>query len=229
MIYNARGMDVAQPVVAVIPGVQGRILSVVAETSAELNLRAIARLAGVSPAQASRILPVLVGLGIVERREAPPSALFRFVPEHVAARAVAALTRTRQTILDELGALAASLVPAPVSLVVFGSFARGEATAGSDIDVVVVRPTGVDEEAPEWRQGIDDLRQRGRRMAGNRVEILEIGEADVTRRLRSASPVWKDIRSEGVVVHGKSLNAWREGARSARAHDRTTVRWTDRG
>ncbi|MCA1846871.1 MAG: helix-turn-helix domain-containing protein, partial [Actinobacteria bacterium] len=36
-----------------------------AETTAELNLRTIARLSGVSLAQASRVMPGLVQLGII--------------------------------------------------------------------------------------------------------------------------------------------------------------------
>jgi DNA-binding IclR family transcriptional regulator len=95
-------VDFSHPVEAVIPGAQGRILAVLAETSAEVNLRTIARLSRVSVAQATRVLPTLVSLGIVERREAPPSALFRFVPENVAARAVAALAESRHAVLEEL-------------------------------------------------------------------------------------------------------------------------------
>jgi hypothetical protein len=41
-------VDFAAPVQALIPGAQGRILAVLAETTAELNLRTIARLSGVS-------------------------------------------------------------------------------------------------------------------------------------------------------------------------------------
>ncbi|MEI2700729.1 MAG: helix-turn-helix domain-containing protein [Microthrixaceae bacterium] len=43
-----------------MPGAQGRVLAVLAETTAELNLRTIAQLAGVSQAQTSRLLPDLV-------------------------------------------------------------------------------------------------------------------------------------------------------------------------
>ncbi|MFQ5517665.1 MAG: helix-turn-helix domain-containing protein, partial [Acidimicrobiia bacterium] len=63
-------MNFARPIEAIIPGVQGRVLAVLAETTAELNLRTIARLSEVSLAQASRVLPGLVELGLVERREA---------------------------------------------------------------------------------------------------------------------------------------------------------------
>src|SRR5947207_5778315 len=106
-------MDFTRPVEAVVPGVQGRILAVLAETSAELNLRTIARLARVSPAQASRVLPMLAELGIVEGREAPPSALFRFVSENVAARAIMTLASSRQVVLDEMTRTAGELVPNP--------------------------------------------------------------------------------------------------------------------
>src|SRR3954471_11968005 len=102
-------MDFTRPVQAVIPGAHGRILAVLSQTSAELNLRTIARLSGVSLAHASRVMPALIELGIVERREAPPSALFRFVPENVASRAITALTRTRETVLEEIAAAATRL------------------------------------------------------------------------------------------------------------------------
>ncbi len=129
-------MDFQRPVEAVIPGVQGRILAVLAETTAELNLRTIARLADVSPARASRLLPELVALGLVARREAPPSALFVLVEDNVASRAVRALSRSRDTVLEELGNLAQQMDPMPASAIVFGSFARGAAHAASDVDVV---------------------------------------------------------------------------------------------
>lgn len=202
-------MDVVHPVEAIIPGSQGRILAVLAETSAELNLRTIARLSGVSLAQASRVLPVLVDLGIVERREAPPSALFHFVPEHVASRAITALARTRQSIFDEVGG-AGAFDPPPVSVIVFGSFARGDATVDSDIDVVLVRPKVVDEEDRTWRQGVDAWREQTRRVSGNRVDVLEVSEEDIGGRLRSRKPLWADIRRGGIVVHGRSLDALQE-------------------
>lgn len=199
-------MDIARPVQAVVPGAQGRILAVLAETSAELNLRTIARLSGVSLAHTSRVLPVLVELGIVERREAPPSALFRFVAENVASQAITALTRTRQSVLDELGRAAGALASAPVSIIVFGSVARGDASSDSDIDVVVVRPLVVDEDDVGWRRGIDTWCEQARRLSGNRVDMLEVGEGDIGSRLRSKRPVWMDIRRDGVVVYGRQFD-----------------------
>lgn len=182
----------------------------------EVNLRTIARLSGVSIAQTSRVLPALVELGIVVRREAPPSALFRFVPDNVAARAITALSHVRQTVLEDLGRTAAELTPQAASVIVFvfGSFARGEAGGESDLDVVVVRAVQVDVADDTWRSAVDEWRELARRLTGNRVELIEVSEADVARLLRGRKPLWLDVQREGVVVFGAAV-AELKGRRSA--------------
>ena len=199
-------MDFRHPVEAVIPGVQGRILAVLAETRAQLNLRTIARLAQVSPAQASRVLPGLVSLGLVERREAPPSALFTLVSENIAARAVRALSGARRDVLEELGMLAHRMDPSPACAVVFGSFARGEADASSDLDVVLVRPAGVGEDDERWTESVEIWRAAARRLTGNPVHILEVNEREVRQRLRRPSDLWSSVIRDGIRVHGLPLD-----------------------
>lgn len=206
MSDNFRVVDFGSPVQALIPGAQGRLLAVLAETTAELNLRTLARLAGVSLAQASRIMPQLTDLGIVERRDVPPSILFRLVPDHIASQAVLALAMARATTLDEMARRAAALDPPPASIIVYGSLARGTATAASDIDVAVVRPAGVDEDDNNWAAALETWRNHIRRLTGNRIEILEIDRADAGRLLRSRRPLWQDIRRDGIVIYGENLD-----------------------
>jgi predicted nucleotidyltransferase len=202
----AIGMDFVRPIQAVIPGAQGSVLAVLTETTAELNLRTIARLSGVSHAQVSRVLPGLVELGVVERREAPPSSLFRLVPEHVAAGPLLTLARARDAVIEEMGRVAAVLPVKPESVIVFGSYARGRADAASDIDAVFVRPVGVDESDEYWADSIGQWRLRMRRVTGNRVEVLEVGAEEVGARLQSTQTMWRDIRREGFVVHGRRID-----------------------
>jgi DNA-binding transcriptional ArsR family regulator len=203
---NSVGMDYVRPIEAVIPGVQCRVLTVLAETTAELNPRTIARLSGVSHAQVSRVLPGLVELGLVERREAPPSSLFRLVLEHIAAGPLITLARARDGVVEEMGCAAAALPIVPVSAIVFGSFAKGEADAESDIDAVFVRPVVVDESDESWADSVDQWRPRIHRVSGNAGEVLEVGSDEISARLSSGRPVWRDIYRDGLVVHGRSLN-----------------------
>jgi predicted nucleotidyltransferase len=199
-------MNFVHPIEAVIPGVQGRVLAVLAETTADLNLRTIARLSDVSLAQASRVLPGLVDLGLVERREVPPSSLFRLVHEHVAAGPLLALARARDDVVEEMGYAAAELTVVPVSVIVFGSFARGEADEESDIDAVIVRPADVDDSDEAWSASVEQWKAEVRRTTGNRVEVLEIGSDEVAARLNGRRQVWRDVRREGIVVHGLGID-----------------------
>ena len=207
-------MDFAAPIEALIPGAQGRILAVLAGTTAELNLRTIARLSGVSLAQASRVMPALVELGVVARREVPPSTLFHLVPDHVAAQPVLELARARATVLDQLGRSARALRPPPASVIVYGSFARGDTRPDSDIDILVVRPQEVSDNDDRWHRDLEGWRTRTRTLTGNPVEILEVDEPSAARQLRSRRPVWSDIKRDGIVVHGRSLDEL-AGRRSA--------------
>lgn len=151
-------------------------------------------------------MQVGVELGVVERREVPPSSLFRLVPEHVASRAILSLARSTDTVLDELGQLARGLPVPPVSIVVFGSFARREATVDSDIDVVVVRPSGVDEDDEQWADSIEQWRTDVRWLTGNPVEVLEVSSDEAASRVAGRSQLWNEIRGDGRVVHGASLD-----------------------
>jgi len=202
-------MDFMHPVEAVIPGSQGRVLAVLAETTADLNLRTVARLAGVSPAQASRVLPGLVELGLVGRREVPPSSLFRLNRDNVAARLVIELARSRDTALERMGAAARELPLPPASVIVFGSFARREADRHSDIDVVIVRPDDIDEDDDAWANGLEHWRGSVRALTGNPVEVIEISQTVASERLAGGGSLWTDVASDGVVVQGATLDQFR--------------------
>jgi len=199
-------VDFIHPVQAVIPGTQGRVLAVLAETTAELNLRTVARLAQVSQAQASRVLPGIVELGLVERREVPPSSLFRLNRENVAAQIVIELARSSDTALKQMGVAALELPLPPTSVIIFGSFARREADRESDIDAVLVRPDSVDGDDDSWTDGVEQWRRSVRAITGNRVEVIETNETEVVKKLTSEAPLWQDIVRDSVVVHGATLD-----------------------
>ncbi len=205
-------MDFVHPVQAVIPGAQGRVLAVLAETTAELNLRTVARLARVSPAQASRVLPGLVDLGLVERREVPPSSLFQLNHENVAAQVVIELARSRDLALERMGAAARELSIPPSSVIIFGSFARREADRESDIDAVIVRPDDIGDDDDSWTTAVDEWRRIVRAFTGNPVEVIEIGRSEAGDQLSSRGQLWRDVVQDGVVVHGATLDELRGAA-----------------
>lgn len=203
-------MDFVHPVEAVIPGTQGRVLAVLAETTAELNLRTVARLADVSPAQASRVLPGLVELGLVDRREVPPSSLFQLNRTNLAAKLIVELSQSRDLALKAMGEAAADLPKPPSSVIIFGSFARREADRHSDLDAVIVRPDNFDADDDTWTTGVDQWREAVRAITGNVVEVVETNQADAVEKLTSKRELWRDVVRDGIVVHGATLDQLRD-------------------
>ncbi len=199
-------MDFTRPIEAVIPDAQGRILAALSRTTGELNLRTLAELSGVSLAHAARVVPRLVELGMVERREVPPSVLVRIVPEHLAVRAVLALAGLRDALLDELQRSAKRIRPAPENITLFGSIARGDGDALSDLDLLIVRAEGVAEHDPAWEQAVAAFVERIGRVSGNPVNWIEAAVVEVPRLTRSRSTLWRAVRREGIEILGQSLD-----------------------
>jgi len=195
-------MDYVNPVEALIPGVQGRVLTVLARTEAELTMRSVAELAGVSANQATVVLNRLVRLGIVERRDVGASALVRLVRENEAARSVLSLVDLRQGVLARLAGEARKIRPAPACLVVFGSFARGDAHENSDIDVLAVPPSEAQVDDGRWTAALGQWSDRAARIAGNPVNLLEATMDELPKLVRREREPWRTIAEEGVVLVG---------------------------
>lgn len=204
-------MNFRKPIEEVIPGAQGKLLNVFAHTSTNLSTSTAARLLGVSLAHASRILPELARLGILKRTDVPPSVTYSFVADNLASKAISLLSQLREIAIDELRELAQAKVDPSVSLVLSGSFARGEADSESDIDVLLVHPDGG--QAPEeWLEGVEEWRRAARLITGNEIELMAVNQSEIAGLLCSGRPVWLDISRDGISISGKSLDELRYGA-----------------
>ena len=199
-------MDFSEPLQALVPGATGRVLAVLVQTSLPLSGRAIAGLAGVSAAQANRVLQRLVDLGVVDGRTAPPAILYSLAEDNVAVAPLRALGELSDGFVAQLAKDVAHVEPAPACVGAYGSFARRRADPDSDIDLLVVRPRGVDEDDDDWGATLDTIRVRAGRLAGNRVEILEVGEAELPRLLRRPRPLWQEILRDFLPIFGPSLH-----------------------
>ena len=195
-------MDYVNPVEALIPGVQGRVLTVLARTEAELTMRSVAELAGVSANQATVVLNRLVRLGLVERRDVGAAALVRLVRENEAARSLLSLVDLRQGVLARLAGEARKIRPAPACLVVFGSFARGDAHENSDVDVLAVPPAEAQADDGRWTAALGQWSDRAARIAGNPVNLLEATMDELPKLVRREREPWRTIVEEGVVLVG---------------------------
>lgn len=60
-------------------------------------------------------------------------------------------------------------------------------TPDSDIDLVVVRPTDIDEDDEAWAESIEGWRRDVHRLTGNPVEVLEMSDDEAVSRFTGRS------------------------------------------
>ncbi|MGH9076468.1 MAG: nucleotidyltransferase domain-containing protein [Acidimicrobiales bacterium] len=201
-------MDYLRAIEAMIPGARGQVLSALTRNTSPQTVRQVSLSAGVSWSQTAQVIDDLAGLGIVERRPTPGAILVRLAPDNVAAGAIQAITDLRTPAIDALRHEADPITPAPLSLTVFGSFARGEARRDSDVDVVAVHdpaaaPGGAEEDL--WTETIGRWVGAARSITGNAVHLIDLKVSELRPAPRKA-PTWlRDASKDGIVIAGRPL------------------------
>lgn len=166
----------------------------------EFTGRELARLADVSPTRAGDNLAVFLAHGLVQRRSAGTSHLWRLVPGHALAAGLrqafraesASLTRLQQVVLRGLAGVEAERV------VLFGSVARGDERPDSDVDLLVVVRTAADKE--EARKALLEVGRYVAAVFGNSLSALIY-----TRREAAAlegSELMASVRRDGIDLWG---------------------------
>lgn len=191
-------VDLSRPIEALIPGAQGQLLAALVRAGRELSTRTAAEIAGVSPPHASRVLAQLVSLGVVVRRDVPPVVLYSMAPDSAVGRLLDELCNLRESVFAEMASAAAAMDPSPIEVVVFGSVARGESGAGSDIDVLLVAPEGA-LDTDRWTRSVIGWTEHVSRFAGSTIEVLEIDEQEWRERPLDQD-LWRQIERDGIRV-----------------------------
>ena len=206
-------MNLQRPFQVVAPTLDGDVLTVLARAKRAATGREIERLTGGSHGGVARALAHLVSEGIVSRERVGRANLYRLNEMHLAAPYIKELARLREKLIEELRDMFEGWLEQPVSAVLFGSAARGEADATSDIDILLIRPRGIDPDAAPWSDQRLALAAMGRAMTGNDVRVLEYGEDELTSYARE--PVLQSAVDEGVSLAGQQLARVLRGARAA--------------
>jgi predicted nucleotidyltransferase len=175
---------------------------------AELPVSTLASIAGVGRTRASGIIAELSALGIVERRAIGRTVMVSLARRSAAGEVVDRLAHLGTEVIARLRSLATELEPAPETLLIFGSFARGEADADSDLDLLAVRSLSADPE--KWATALSAFAEQAHELAGNRVEVLAYDLEDLRRnagpRAKEGRDFWSAVRRDAIVLAGSQLD-----------------------
>jgi predicted nucleotidyltransferase/predicted transcriptional regulator len=195
-------MDLAHPYRAVSSTIDTELLVTLAGSRESRSGRELAQMIGRSQTGVQHVLGRLVDEGLVERRKAGPAFLYRFNHDHLLAGAVQEMAGARLELVGRLRELIGGWDIAPVHASLFGSAARGDGDAESDIDVFLVRPKAIAEDQGEWRGLVEHLAESIERWTGNDAGIVELPESELAKLRKRHPPVLRNLARDGIEIAG---------------------------
>ena len=197
-------MDLSNPLAVVTPTLDAAVLQALAATTGWATGAHVHRLAGTgSDDGVRRVLARLVDQGIVLADQHSHATLYLLNRDHVAADAIVSLTRLRGVIIDRIKGALESWSPVPVHASLFGSFARGEATADSDIDLLVVTEPKANPDMTA--EAVDRLAADIRNWTGNNVKIVDRNPDELAAMIAPDDPLVASWRADHIDLMGARL------------------------
>lgn len=194
-------MEFRRPFQIVAPTLDGDVLAVLARAELELTGPELHRLIGHSSEEGvRRAAERLTEQGIVLRRSAGRAHLYRLNREHVAAPWIEGVATLSKQVIDRLRDEVRAWSQPPRIVLIFGSVARGEATAGRDLDLLIVRATGCDPDSEAWREQLSRLERLGTALTGNDTRVVEFSEEELSEGEPQA--VIEAALEEGIEIFG---------------------------
>lgn len=186
-------MDFGEPFGGLVPGARGAVLAVLLRTGTPLTGRRVHALVADqhSLGAVQQALRDLERLGVTGTETIGRARTHRINESHVA---IAPL-RSLASPIEMLASVVRRAAPKVQAVIVFGSVARGEAHAESDIDLAVV--------APESWDGRADLQQQVHEQLGNECDVLHLTHGHFQLAPEDQEPVVAEILRDGIPLVGK--------------------------
>lgn len=194
-------MDFSEPFGGLMPGARGPVLAVLLRTGAPLTGRGIHALVDShSLGAVQQALRDLERIGIITTETIGRAGVHRINENHGAIAPLRALASP----LEMLAHVVREAVTDVDAVIAFGSIARGEAHADSDIDLVVI--------APEAWDGRAHLQQQVHERLGNDCDVLHLRHEDFAGTPEDREPVVAEILRDGLALVGSMPRASRRKA-----------------
>ena len=158
--------------------------------------REIARLLGVSHSNVQRALRVLVEDGLASKKRTGRADVFWANKDHFTFKALRELFKVRRELPERIARdLLSALREPAISILIFGSYARGEADRRSDVDVLVIA-----KDRTELENKIGAIEASFARRYGVSLSVKVLSPSDLKRK--PVPPYVQMAAKEGVLISG---------------------------
>jgi predicted nucleotidyltransferase len=154
-----------------------------------------------------RALDRLAVQGLLTTERIGDRVVYLLNRDHVLYAAVTALLGAQDELPRRLrGEMPAWLVP-PVAAALYGSAARQDGDADSDVDILLVRPASLGSRERElWNDQVYRLRELVQFWTGNRCQVTDRSVAALRRLARAREPIVDEWRKDAVSLAGADVS-----------------------
>jgi predicted nucleotidyltransferase len=198
-------VDLAHPIRTLVTSLDGPVLEVLVRTTRPLTGREVHRLAAAGSENGVRaVLHRLAEQGLVLADERSNAVFYVLNRDHLAAPAVDVLVNLWGTFVGRLREAFDGWDPRPIHASLFGSAARRDGTAASDVDILLVRPAKP-ADTRRWVTQTERLAESVHAWTGNHCQFYEVTRRAVAEHVQVREPIIESWRRDAVTVYGPSV------------------------
>lgn len=208
---------------------RARVLRSLSLARVPLSTRGVGRAAGISHTAAASVLGDLESLGLVRRSTVGRAHAFTLNRDSVYVRLmVLPAVEAEDQVIDELcGDLVETFAADSLSLILFGSYAYGEQTESSDIDVFAIA-----QDARRKQQLEDAATERFDFFLskfGSALSLVAYSRREAAEYLAPGkSSLRNELASTGIILHGLGVEEWETDDVGECAHENGEPRGCER-
>lgn len=198
-------MDLSHPLRTVVPSLDAFVLEVLAGTTRPLSAREVARLVNQGSVSGVRlVLGRLTTQGLAQRDTRSSATFYTANRDHVAWPAVRHLLDLYRELEDRIRERVSAWEIPPVTLALFGSAARRDGSAESDIDILLIEPA--DHGMPDrWNDQRHDIAEAVERWTGNSVQIYDLDEQLLAAHFELEEQIVSQWRKDARTLVGRNV------------------------
>lgn len=184
-----------------------KILRFLVKSQAQLNGREIAKNVGLSHVKVHTALKDLTTHGIVNMRAVGNSLMYWLNEEHFLVKEIIRPAFEKERgIFQHIARLILKTAnpPRPLSIILFGSFAKGNALADSDIDVVIVYPQAKNKSL--IAKELSEAEKKVTLLFGNRLSYVSLALDEFQKKLNKKDAFINEIVRTGKVIYGQNIS-----------------------
>lgn len=189
-------MNLSQPAFDLFGQNEGRVLHRLAVLTEGASGRRIHNLSGVKSLRTTQsILERLDRIGLVTVRRVGAANQYTLNRGHILWKPISQVLESPASLEQHIAKVVSDVFgDRIVGAAVYGSFARGDADADSDIDILVVH---ADEPGTgDLVEPLDTASQRIRALAGNEAQLLPVSVNELNALVDSGDPLVESLRSD---------------------------------